>query len=416
MQFVTLLPTRSDDEVLAYWCVFSGESDGGWVRADRVLEYHPLLLTRVRVKFDDEWYSAQKKALDFAQKEYFRACNDDEPIRDLTSETNKLVNELLILVNRTRNYPDDEDELLTVCDSDSVSTLPESPPRDVKPIIRKRKQVRETPRKRQRRAPRHDASSSAFSSAINHPRGSIKRELIEANRASSDRDEPSKRAAEAQASDAEEDEDEPDSPSESEDNATEYTPPAYIKSEPREELTYTPATMALPRAGSRRRRMPKRVLPNRAAARRQAGATSPDFDDEQRITRIEKPVRRREQEVAHLPRQKSQLCRDAGALAPSGFPTYAQCMRSTDAQLFRQCAEKIRTTVSKFQESVDKCARKLEEYQEAERGVRYAYNCMQNAVGETEERFIGAQTTLQSILDLARSTRYRTAGSDVEEE
>lgn len=62
--------TRRGDKVLAYWCTFSNEDTGGWVRHDRITRYHPDIVPKIRLDEADEFFDDQAEALKVAQRAY----------------------------------------------------------------------------------------------------------------------------------------------------------------------------------------------------------------------------------------------------------------------------------------------------------------------------------------------------------
>lgn len=62
--------TRRGDKVLAYWCTFSNEDTGGWVRHDRITRYHPDIVPKIRLDESDEFFDDQAEAFKVAQRAY----------------------------------------------------------------------------------------------------------------------------------------------------------------------------------------------------------------------------------------------------------------------------------------------------------------------------------------------------------
>lgn len=62
--------TRRGEKVLSYWCTFSNEDTGGWVRHDRITRYHPDIVPKIRLDESDEFFDDQAEALNVAQRAY----------------------------------------------------------------------------------------------------------------------------------------------------------------------------------------------------------------------------------------------------------------------------------------------------------------------------------------------------------
>lgn len=56
--------------VLAYWCMFSNDDTGAWVRYDRIVPYHPDIIHAIRLSNAAEFYGDQRKALMAARDAY----------------------------------------------------------------------------------------------------------------------------------------------------------------------------------------------------------------------------------------------------------------------------------------------------------------------------------------------------------
>eukprot|EP00178_Gracilaria_changii_P016100 TRINITY_DN454_c0_g1_i1.p2 TRINITY_DN454_c0_g1~~TRINITY_DN454_c0_g1_i1.p2 ORF type:complete len:803 (-),score=205.32 TRINITY_DN454_c0_g1_i1:118-2526(-) len=74
-QHVCMHETRDRQRVLAFWCTFSAEDTGGWVRADRMVHFHPSLLDYVRVRRNHHLHEPQSAAIEAALNA-FRAIHE----------------------------------------------------------------------------------------------------------------------------------------------------------------------------------------------------------------------------------------------------------------------------------------------------------------------------------------------------
>lgn len=114
--------TRGGEEVLAFWCTFSNEDTGGWVRFDRMVRYHPDIVDRIRLDTGDEYYEEQKNALEVASKAYGslplpgRQGPPDQLPRDYSGKSKREADDDESLQSDTS---DDEDEMdIGVSDSE----------------------------------------------------------------------------------------------------------------------------------------------------------------------------------------------------------------------------------------------------------------------------------------------------------
>lgn len=64
--------TRAGDIVLAYWCTFSNEDTGGWVRHDRIVPYHPSIVEEIRLDSSVDFSKEQRKAFKVMHDAYQR--------------------------------------------------------------------------------------------------------------------------------------------------------------------------------------------------------------------------------------------------------------------------------------------------------------------------------------------------------
>lgn len=125
-----LHPTRGKERVLSFWCTFSNEDTGGWVRADRMVTYHPSLIKHVVLDKRDPLFEAQSSALQAAQKSFnlmhngTRRPNPPTPPPDLIREDSPSDDE-----SDLKSEPDvnDDDEMDLGADS-SEEDVPSSPP------------------------------------------------------------------------------------------------------------------------------------------------------------------------------------------------------------------------------------------------------------------------------------------------
>lgn len=63
--------TRGGDSVLAYWCTFSNDDTGGWVRYDRIVPYHPKILEPIKIPKHLDLGQDQFEALKVARGAYY---------------------------------------------------------------------------------------------------------------------------------------------------------------------------------------------------------------------------------------------------------------------------------------------------------------------------------------------------------
>lgn len=63
--------THGGDLVLAYWCTFSNDDTGGWVRYDRIVPYHPKILEPIKIPRHLELGQDQYEALKVARGAYY---------------------------------------------------------------------------------------------------------------------------------------------------------------------------------------------------------------------------------------------------------------------------------------------------------------------------------------------------------
>lgn len=68
--------TSDGTRILTFWCTFSNEDTGGWVRADRMVVFHPKLVDKICVDEGHDFYEAQKTALETAEAD-FRTLHPD---------------------------------------------------------------------------------------------------------------------------------------------------------------------------------------------------------------------------------------------------------------------------------------------------------------------------------------------------
>lgn len=69
-QHVCMHETAGGGSALSFWCTFSNEDTGGWVRADRIVLFHPDLLKYVRVHRNHRWSDAQIEAISVALRAF----------------------------------------------------------------------------------------------------------------------------------------------------------------------------------------------------------------------------------------------------------------------------------------------------------------------------------------------------------
>lgn len=62
--------TNDGTRILTFWCTFSNEDTGGWVRADRMVRFHPNLVDKIRLDEDHSFYNAQVEALETAEADF----------------------------------------------------------------------------------------------------------------------------------------------------------------------------------------------------------------------------------------------------------------------------------------------------------------------------------------------------------
>lgn len=73
--------TKSDgSRILTFWCTFSDEDTGGWVRADRMVRFHPNLVDKIRVGEDHDLLDDQSKALDTALADFKKLNKNPEDV------------------------------------------------------------------------------------------------------------------------------------------------------------------------------------------------------------------------------------------------------------------------------------------------------------------------------------------------
>lgn len=82
--------TRRGNRVLSFWCTFSNEDTGGWVRGDRMVRYHPDIVDRIRLDSAHDHYDEQHNALIAAQKAFASLPHTDEAPKDLPSDYGSL--------------------------------------------------------------------------------------------------------------------------------------------------------------------------------------------------------------------------------------------------------------------------------------------------------------------------------------
>lgn len=125
-KFSQYIRTKSGDEVLSYWCIFSGEQQGGWVRATHLLHYHPTLVDLVSVSDTSPLYTQQQHAFAAILEHYItlRHQNKLSP-HYLQSPLNpdKLLSDF---AEATKDSDDLSSECLTIPDSEPSSNDDES--------------------------------------------------------------------------------------------------------------------------------------------------------------------------------------------------------------------------------------------------------------------------------------------------
>ncbi|KAI0560877.1 DNA ligase 1 [Gracilaria domingensis] len=128
--------TRGRKPTLAFWCTFSDEDTGGWVRADRMVLFHPSLLEHVRVRSNHQWHESQASAINAALKAYKTIHRGSQPPpkprppHDLTLKRHRQLDDLDLLSdeedtddnNRQPDAPrpDDDDPMDIGSDSESA--------------------------------------------------------------------------------------------------------------------------------------------------------------------------------------------------------------------------------------------------------------------------------------------------------
>lgn len=74
--------------VLVFWCTFSNEDSGGWVRSDRMVRFHPELVKLITVPTDHEDYDAQSDAVAAARRDYdaIYGSKGPQPVPEIPSD------------------------------------------------------------------------------------------------------------------------------------------------------------------------------------------------------------------------------------------------------------------------------------------------------------------------------------------
>lgn len=77
-KFVRWGTKHDGTRILTFWCTFSNEDTGGWVRADRMVRFHPGLVDKIRVDEDHDFYNDQVTALETAEADFKKLYKDGE--------------------------------------------------------------------------------------------------------------------------------------------------------------------------------------------------------------------------------------------------------------------------------------------------------------------------------------------------
>lgn len=160
--------TRNGESVQSFWCTFSNEDTGGWVRHDRLVRYHPDIVPAILLDSDDDMYGAQKDALKVARLAYDKLPS--------SSRAEKAATNLPKDYSTAKVNPDDGDMLPSDSSEDESSAEPtpakgeDEDPMDIGP----NSSEDDTPKKRPRK---RGASRPAVSSRQNRRRVSAPPEV-----------------------------------------------------------------------------------------------------------------------------------------------------------------------------------------------------------------------------------------------
>lgn len=117
-KFVRWGTKHDGSRILTFWCTFSNEDTGGWVRADRMVRFHPKLVDKIRVDEDHDFYEDQISALETAEADFKKLYKDGENMPVPTPPD-----------DFESGLDGDDDELESVGEEETPESEPESPKR-----------------------------------------------------------------------------------------------------------------------------------------------------------------------------------------------------------------------------------------------------------------------------------------------
>lgn len=410
--FVCFLPTRSGDEVLAYWCVFSGEKAGGWVRADRVLSYHPMLVNAARVATSNQWYRDQLRAFNFASRQYARtpAAKNLRPVSKEAMHTVHMLAKCRV---------DDGlgiDELVSDNESDDNSDSTVLPD-----FTTHKSDINNQPKcitNQSKLPPQKRISAASTRSSAVGKRAKVqhasaqpkcKRErffsvphVTESSEENEYQSGPPKKAIICTSTSIEPFEQNPEEPNTMEPpNVSNHhrSNCPIVKQELREVPVPKPS---LPGPDVPLKKMVKgRMVPRKSTA---INCTSQKVDA---VNAGGTYISKRLQNTIDLTNETRPLQQHSIAMASrTEIPTYGQWANLTDPDSFRESANAISGKFLAFNNCVQKCAKVMQEMKEAETSLDDAYHCLRTATLQTEGRMMQIEGALRAALETCQDVRF----------